>query len=69
MIKEILMFFKKNISMIILLIIFALFLDRYFQSKTLYKELDETNKALQMHYYNKFCTKHFDVSCDNIKIK
>ena len=20
-------------------------------------------------YYNKFCTKHFDVSCDNIKIK
>ena len=20
-------------------------------------------------YFNKFCTKHFDVSCDNIKIK
>ena len=69
MIKEILMFFKKNISMIILLIIFALFLDRYFQSKTLYKELDETNKALQMHYYYKFCTKYYDVSCDKIKIK
>lgn len=69
MTKEILMFFKKNISMIILLIIFALFLDRYFQSKTLYKKLDETNKALQMHYYNKFCTKYYDVSCDKIKIK
>lgn len=69
MAKEILMFFKKNISMIILFIIFALFLDRYFQSKTLYKELDETNKALQMHYYNKFCTKYYDISCDNIKIK
>lgn len=69
MIKTILMFFKKNISMIILLIIFALFLDRYFQSKTLYKELSETNEALQMHYYNKFCTKYYDVSCDNIKIK
>ncbi len=69
MIKEILMFFKKNISMIILLIIFALFLDRYFQSKRLYKELSETNKALHMYYYNKFCTKYYDVSCDNIKIK
>jgi hypothetical protein len=69
MIKETLMFFKKNISIIILLIVFALFLDRYFQSKSLYRELDETNKALQMHYYNKFCTKYYDVSCDKIKIK
>lgn len=65
MTKEILMFFKKNISMIILLIIFALFLDQYFEAKRLNKE---TGEAL-MHYYNKFCTKYYDVSCDNIKIK
>ena len=69
MFKEILMFFKKNISIIILLIVFALFLDIYFKKKSLYREMDETNKALQMHYYNKFCTKYYDVSCDNIKIK
>jgi len=23
----------------------------------------------EQDYYNKFCTKHYDVSCDNIKIK
>ena len=69
MFKETLIFFKKNISIIILLIVFTLFLDRYFQSKSLYREMDETNKALQMHYYNKFCTKYYDVSCDKIKIK
>ena len=69
MFKEILIFFKKNISIIILLIVFALFLDRYFKSRSLYKEMDETNKVLQMYYYNKFCTKYYDVSCDNIKIK
>ena len=65
MFKEILIFFKKNISIIILLIVFALYLDRYFESKRLYKETDQ---AL-IHYYNKFCTKYYDVSCDNIKIK
>ena len=69
MFKETLMFLIKNISMIILLIVFTLFLDRYFQSKRLYREMDETNKALQMHYHNKFCTKYYDVSCDKIKIK
>ena len=47
MFKEILMFFKKNISIIILLIVFALFLDRYFKSKSLYRELYETNTKVQ----------------------
>ena len=65
MFKEILMFFKKNISIIILLIVFTLFLDRYFEAKRLHNSTDEALK----HYYNKFCTKHFDVSCDKIKIK
>jgi len=23
----------------------------------------------EQDYYNKFCTKHFDVSCDNINLK
>jgi hypothetical protein len=26
-------------------------------------------KLTERDYYNKFCTKHFDVSCDKIKIK
>jgi hypothetical protein len=26
-------------------------------------------KLTEQDYYNKFCTKHFDVSCDNIKLK
>jgi len=65
MAREILMFFKKNISMIILLIVFALFLDQYFEAKSLNNRTDE---ALT-HYYNKFCTKYYDVSCDKIKIK
>ena len=26
-------------------------------------------KLTERDYYNKFCKKHFDVSCDNIKLK
>ena len=26
-------------------------------------------KLTKQDYYNKFCTKHFDVSCDNINLK
>jgi hypothetical protein len=26
-------------------------------------------KLTEKYYYNKFCTKHFDVSCDKINLK
>jgi hypothetical protein len=39
-------------------VFFATVFDRYYSPK--FTEQD---------YYNKFCTKNFDVSCDNIKLK
>jgi hypothetical protein len=39
-------------------ILFATVFDRYYSPK-----------LTEQDYYNKFCTKHFDVSCDNIKLK
>ena len=29
----------------------------------------KSKKLTEQDYYNKFCTKYYDVSCDNIKIK
>ena len=29
----------------------------------------KSKELTEQDYYNKFCTKHFDVSCDKIKIK
>lgn len=29
----------------------------------------KNEKLTEKDYYNKFCTKYYDVSCDNIKIK
>ncbi len=46
-----------GIAMICFTVFVAVF-DRYYSPK--FTEQD---------YYNKFCTKHFDVSCDDINLK
>ena len=65
MFKETLKKIYLNIPMICLIITFTLFLLTIHETKRLNKLRDETLK----HYYNKFCTKYYDVSCDKIKIK
>ena len=65
MIKEILKKIYSNIPMICLIITFTLFLLTIREERRLNKLKEET----LIHYYNKFCTKYYDVSCDKIKIK
>ena len=65
MIKETLKKIYSNIPTICLIITFTLFLLTIREERRLNKLKEET----LIHYYNKFCTKYYDVSCDNIKIK
>jgi len=39
-------------------VLFAVVFDKYYSPK-----------LTEQDYYNKFCPKHFDVSCDNINLK
>ena len=65
MIKETLKKIYSNIPMICLIITFTLFLLTIREER----RLNKLKKETLIHYYNKFCTKYYDVSCDNIKIK
>jgi len=69
MFKEILKKIYSNIPIIVLIITFILFLLAFSVFHDLLNNLKTRPKLTEQDYYNKFCTKHFDVSCDNIKIK
>ena len=43
---------------ILFFVLFVAIFDKYYSPK-----------LTERDYYNKFCTKHFDVSCDNINLK
>ena len=60
MIKE----FKENPSLLAIIVFaFMILLSAIIHS------FKNNEKLTEQDYYNKFCTKYYDVSCDNIKIK
>ena len=69
MFKEILKKIYSNIPIIVLIITFILFLLAFSVFHDLLNNLKTRPKLTEQDYYNKFCTKHFDVSCDNINLK
>ena len=69
MFKEILKKIYSNIPIIFLIFTFILFLLAFSVFHELLNNLKTRPKLTEQDYYNKFCTKYYDVSCDKIKIK
>ena len=57
--------FKEDPILIIPVIVLIIFITAFVLAVHEFKREELT----EQDYYNKFCTKYYDVSCDNIKIK
>lgn len=53
----------------ILIILAMVFIAGFFILFSLCVHEFKREELMEQDYYNKFCTKYYDVSCDNIKIK
>ena len=61
--------FKEDPILIIPVIVLIIFITAFVMLLLLAVHEFKREELTERDYYNKFCTKHFDVSCDKIKIK
>ena len=61
--------FKEDPILIIPVIVLIIFITALVMVLLLAVHEFKREELTEQDYYNKFCTKHFDVSCDKIKIK
>lgn len=65
MIKQI----KEDPILIIPIFVLFIFITAFVMVILLAVDDFKSKKLTEQDYFNKFCTKYYDVSCDNIKIK
>ena len=65
MIKQI----KEDPILIIPIFVLFIFITAFVMVILLAVDDFKSKKLTEQDYYKKFCTKYYDVSCDNIKIK
>ena len=61
--------FKEDPILIIPVIVLIIFITSFVMLLLLAVHEFKREELTEQDYYNKFCTKYYDVSCDNIKIK
>ena len=61
--------FKEDPILIIPVIVLIIFITAFVMLLLLAVHDFKSKELTEEDYYNKFCTKYYDVSCDKIKIK
>ena len=61
--------FKEDPILIIPVIVLIIFITAFVMLLLLAVHEFKREELTEKDYYNKFCPKYYDVSCDNIKIK